>query len=96
MLNDEQVRHVAKLARIKLTDEEVKKFGKQLSNVLEYIDVLSEVDTKDVVGTNQVTGLTNVMDKDEIIKGQSTKAELLKCSELAVDSGQVRVIRVVK
>ncbi len=96
MLNDDQVRHVAKLARIKLTDGEVKKFGKQLSSVLEYIDILAEVDTKDVVGTSQVTGLTNVMDKDEVIKGQSTKAELLKCSELPVDSGQVRVIRVVK
>lgn len=96
MLNDDQVKHVAKLARIKLTDEEVKKFGKQLSSVLEYIDILAEVDTKDVVGTSQVTGLTNVMDKDEIIKGQSTKTELLKCSELPVDSGQVRVIRVVK
>lgn len=96
MLNDDQVKHVAKLARIKLTDEEVKKFGKQLSSVLEYIDILAEVDTKDVVETSQVTGLTNVMDKDEVIKGQSTKAELLKCSELPVDSGQVRVIRVVK
>lgn len=96
MLNDDQVKHVAKLARIKLTDEEVKKFGKQLSSVLEYIDILAEVDTKNVTETSQVTGLINVMDKDEVIKGQSTKAELLKCSELPVDSGQVRVIRVVK
>ena len=96
MLNDEQVKHVAKLARIKLTDQEVKKFGKQLSSVLEYIDILAEVDTKNVPETSQVTGLKNVMDKDEVIKGQSSKEELLKCSELPVDSGQVRVIRVVK
>lgn len=96
MLNDDQVRHVAKLARIKLTDEEVKKFGKQLSSVLDYVNILAEVDTKDIPETSQVTGLKNVMDKDEVIKSQSTKSELLKCSELPVDSGQVRVIRVVK
>lgn len=96
MLNDDQVRHVAKLARIKLTDEEVKKFGKQLSSVLDYVNILAEVDTKDIPETSQVTGLQNVMDKDEVIKSQSTKSELLKCSELPVDSGQVRVIRVVK
>lgn len=96
MLNDDQVKHVAKLARIKLTDEEVKKFGKQLSAVLNYMEILNEVDTKGVPETSQVTGLTNVMEKDEVMKGQSTREELLACSELPVDSKQVRVLRVVK
>lgn len=96
MLNDDQVRHVAKLARIKLTDDEVKKFGKQLSTVLEYVAILAEVNTDNVAETSQVTGLRNVMEKDEVLEGQSRKSELLKCSELPVDSGQVRVIRVVK
>lgn len=96
MLNDDQVKHVAKLARIKLTDEEVKRFGKQLSRVLEYIDILNEVDTKNVAETSQVTGLTNVMEKDEVMKGQSAREDLLECSELAVDSKQVRVMRVIK
>ncbi|MBI5754473.1 Asp-tRNA(Asn)/Glu-tRNA(Gln) amidotransferase subunit GatC [Candidatus Peregrinibacteria bacterium] len=96
MLNDDQVKHVAKLARIKLTDEEVKRFGKQLSGVLEYIDILSEVDTKNVSETSQVTGLTNVMEKDEVRKGQSTREELLACSELPVDGKQVRVLKTIK
>lgn len=95
MLNEEQVRHVAKLARIKLTDEEVKKFGKQLSAVLKYMEILNEVDTEGVPETSQVTGLTNVMEKDEVRKGQSTREELLACSESPVDSKQVRVLRAV-
>lgn len=96
MLSEDQVKHVAKLARIKLTDAEVKKFGKQLSAVLDYMDILNEVDTKKVTETSQVTGLKNVMEKDVILSGQAGKDELLKCSELPVDSGQVRVLRAVK
>ncbi|MEK7085994.1 MAG: Asp-tRNA(Asn)/Glu-tRNA(Gln) amidotransferase subunit GatC [Patescibacteria group bacterium] len=96
MLSEDQVKHVAKLARIKLTDVEVKKFGKQLSAVLDYMDILNEVDTKKVAETSQVTGLRSVMEEDGIFPGQSGKDELLKCSELPVDSGQVRVLRAVK
>lgn len=96
MLSEEQVKHVAKLARIKLTDEEVKKFGKQLSGVLDYMEILNEVDVDGVALTSQVTGLKNVMERDAILSGQSGREELLKCSELPVDSNQVRVMRIVK
>ncbi|OGJ41854.1 asparaginyl/glutamyl-tRNA amidotransferase subunit C, partial [Candidatus Peregrinibacteria bacterium RIFCSPLOWO2_01_FULL_39_12] len=71
MLTEDQVRHIAKLARIRLTDEEVKKFSKQLSGVLDYMDVLNEVDTKKVAETSQVTGLKNVMEEDAILPAQS-------------------------
>lgn len=96
MLSEEQVRHIAKLARIKLSDEEVKKFSTQLTNVLEYVDILSEVDTSKVAETSQVTGLTNMMEEDVLTPSQSSREELLNCSELAVDSNQLRVMRVVK
>ncbi len=96
MLSEEQVRDIAKLARIKLTDEEVSKFSKQLTSVLGYVDILGEVDTENVKETSQVTGLANVMEKDEIKKSQSTREELLGCSELAVDSNQVRVMNAIK
>ncbi len=58
------VAHVAKLANLPLTDEEKKKFEKQLSSILEYIEKLSEVDTKGIEPTSQVTGLENVMRED--------------------------------
>ena len=96
MLTEEQVRHIAKLARIRLTDEEVKKFSKQLTDVLEYVNILGEVDTENVVETSQVTGLKNVMEEDRLITSQSNREELLAMSELPVDSNQVRVIRVMK
>lgn len=96
MLSEEQVKHVAKLARINLKDEDVKKFGKQMSDVLEYMDILNEVDTNGVPETSQVTGLRNVMEEDVVLPAQSTREELSACSELPVDGKQVRVMRVVK
>lgn len=91
MLSEEQVRHVAKLARISLTEAEIKKFSTQLSKVIGYMDILNEVDTKKVAETSQVTGLKNIMGEDEIKKSPCSREELLACSELSVDSHQVRV-----
>lgn len=59
------VTHVAKLANLPLTPEEKKKFEKQLSETLEYVEKLNEIDTKNVEPTSQVTGLENVTREDE-------------------------------
>lgn len=65
-LTKQQVLHVAKLSKLDLTQAEVEKFSKQLSEVLDYISKLDEVDTKNVEPTSQTTGLTNVLRDDEI------------------------------
>jgi aspartyl-tRNA(Asn)/glutamyl-tRNA(Gln) amidotransferase subunit C len=65
-LTKEEVKHIAKLAKLKLTEEEVEKFQKQLSEVLEYMKVLNEVETGRVEPTAQVTGLENVFREDEV------------------------------
>lgn len=59
------VPHIARLANLTLTDEEIKKFEKQLSEVLEYVKKLEEVDTKDIIETSQVTGLENIFREDK-------------------------------
>ena len=65
-LSRDQVKHIAKLARLSLTEEEVEKFQRQLSEVLEYMEVLNEVETEGVEPTAQVTGLENVFREDEV------------------------------
>ncbi len=60
------VRHVADLARIALTDDEVERFTKQLSVVLDSVGRLREVDTEDIAPTASVLPLTNVMRDDEV------------------------------
>ncbi len=91
MLNDEEVRHVAKLARLKLSDDEVSRFGGQMNEVLEYMDILKELDVDGVEITNQVTGLSNAMRDDEVFAGTATPSDLLACSELPVESDQIKV-----
>lgn len=60
------VQYVAKLARIRLSPNEIKQLGKQLRNVLAYIDKLKEVDTKTIQPTSHPLPLKNVFRKDEV------------------------------
>ena len=69
-LDKKEVLHVAKLARLTLSPEEEEKFAKQLSQVVEYIGQLAEVNTEGVEPTSQTTGLTDVFRTDEL-KGQN-------------------------
>ena len=63
-LERSQVEHIAALARIGLTEEEVQMFGEQLSNILEQFEVLKELDTSGVVPAGHAGGLQNVMRED--------------------------------
>jgi len=90
MLSEEEVRHVATLARLDLTDEEAKKFAKQMSDVLSYMEILNEVDTDKVEATSQVTRLKNVSREDKV-ENWCDREELLECTELPVENNQIKV-----
>ena len=66
-LSKDEVLHIAKLARLTLTDAELDKYAKQLSGILEYVEKLKEIDAKGVEPTAQVTGLYNVWREDAVI-----------------------------
>lgn len=59
-----QVKHVAKLANLPLSEEEEEKYAEQLSKILEYIEQLNKVDTSDIEPTFNVSGLSNVQAED--------------------------------
>ena len=63
-LERSQVEHIAALARIGLTEEEVLMFGEQLSDILEQFEVLKELDTSGVAPTGHAGGLQTVMRED--------------------------------
>ena len=65
MISEEEVRHVADLARLGLTDEEVKRMGRQLGAILESIDQIGELDLANVPPTTNALNLTNVLRPDE-------------------------------
>lgn len=64
MLTTEEVKKIAVLARIELTEQQVEKFRKDLSTVLDYVAELNEVDVEGVEEVSQVTGLVNVQRED--------------------------------
>lgn len=88
-LTAEQVRHIAKLARLRLTDEEAGKMAKELTSILKYVDMLTEVDTSKVKPTAQVIGLQNVL-RDDVVRTNSTPPDdLLGCSPLPIVDHQI-------
>ncbi|GIO37568.1 glutamyl-tRNA(Gln) amidotransferase subunit C [Paenibacillus antibioticophila] len=60
------VEHVAKLARLNLTEEERETFTVQLNAILQYAEKLNELDTDQVEPTTHVLHLSNVMREDEV------------------------------
>ncbi len=73
----EEVKKLAELARLELTPVESERFAVTISAVLEYMSMLSEVDTSTVVPTYQVTGLIDVVREDMAVPSRVTPAELV-------------------
>lgn len=65
MLSREQVLHVARLARLQLTEPEVERFAGELSGITDWIDKIGELDLADVEPTSHVVALENVLRPDE-------------------------------
>lgn len=77
-LSLEEVEHIASLSRLELSPDEKTLFADQLSDVLDYVDQLQEVDTNDVVPLNNATGLTNIYRDDEVENSEITHDDIAK------------------
>lgn len=75
-LSKDQVKHVAKLANLPLTEEEEEKYSGQLSKILEYVDQLNRVDTSNVEPTFNVSGNTNITQEDLVNKSLTQEKAL--------------------
>lgn len=73
MLTEKEVKRVAELARIGLTDEELKKFEGQLTTILDFINELQKLKTDKVKPLSQTTGLKNVFRQDLVLPSLSQK-----------------------
>ena len=75
-LDETAVRHVARLARLKITDAEAALFASQLSKVLEYVEQLNEVDTRNVPPTAHALPVSNVFREDVVRDSLTTNQAL--------------------
>jgi aspartyl-tRNA(Asn)/glutamyl-tRNA(Gln) amidotransferase subunit C len=65
-LSQEEVLHIARLARLGLTQDDVERFREQLSNILDNFEVLKEVESEGVPPTTHAVPLQNVLREDEV------------------------------
>jgi aspartyl-tRNA(Asn)/glutamyl-tRNA(Gln) amidotransferase subunit C len=65
-ISREEVLHIALLARLGLTEEEVSRLSEQLSHILENFEALKQVDTENVPPTSQSIALQNVLGEDNV------------------------------
>ena len=65
MIERDQVLHVARLARLRLSDEEVARMSSELSTILDHIEKIGELDLEDVEPTSHVVEVENVLRDDE-------------------------------
>lgn len=86
MLDREQVLHVAKLARLELSDDDVQRMASELSKVLEHVDRIRELDLDGVPPTAHAVDVAGVMRADEPVPGLSNAAALAAAPE-PVDGG---------
>jgi len=95
MLSKEEVKHIAKLARLGLTEKEIKKFQKELSSILDYMEKLKEVDVSKTEPASHSIKIENVMRDDE---SQKPKLESKKLLELAPETkgGYLKVKSILK
>ncbi|MBE3578110.1 MAG: Asp-tRNA(Asn)/Glu-tRNA(Gln) amidotransferase subunit GatC [Limnochordales bacterium] len=93
-LSQEQVEHVARLARLALREEEKAIFAEQLGQILAYAAKIRELDLANVEPTAHVLGLTNVTRPDEVRPSLSQEEVLQNGPE--VQDGYFRVPRIVE
>ena len=93
-LNRKDVEHVALLSRLELSEKELDKFTGQLDAILEYIDVLNQVDTSAVEPMAHVLEIRNVMRADEVQPSLPREAALQNAPD--AEDGFFKVPKIVE
>ena len=65
-ISREEVKHIAKLARLEFSEQEIDRFTEQLSTILDYVSKLNELETGNVKPTSHVIDLKNCFKEDEV------------------------------
>ena len=91
-LTREDVLHIARLARLGLTETELEKFREQLSNILENFEILQGVDTGDIPPTAQSITLQNIVREDTVVASLPQDQVLANAPQKDGDYFRVRAV----
>jgi aspartyl-tRNA(Asn)/glutamyl-tRNA(Gln) amidotransferase subunit C len=92
-LSRDDVLKLASLSKLRLSEAEIERLRAELSEILNYVEILDQVDSEGLEPTYQVTGLKNIMREDELETYGYETADLLKNAP-DVQDGQFKVKRV--
>ena len=87
------VAYVAKLARLDITDEQVEDLQKDMESILEYIDLLGELDVDGIEATAHAAPLTNIVRSDEVVKFENREG-ILANAPATIDDELIKVPQV--
>ena len=93
-LSRDDILKLANLARLQLTEPEITTYADELSEILQYVELLQKVDVTGLKPTNQVTGLTNVTRLDEVID-YGYKPEALYANLPSLEADHIKVKRMI-
>jgi aspartyl-tRNA(Asn)/glutamyl-tRNA(Gln) amidotransferase subunit C len=85
MIDRDEVRHVARLARLELSDEEVERMAAELAGVLEHIARIGELDLEGVPPTSHVVAVENALRPDEPVPSLTREQALAAAPSVAAD-----------
>lgn len=88
------VKHIANLSRLTVSEQEIEKFTEQFNQILDYADILQKVDTTGIEPTPYVLPLSNVLREDAAVEGVSHEEALKNAPE--VHNGGFKVPRVLE
>ncbi len=91
-LSREEVLHIAALAKVGVTEEDVERFREQLSNILEYFEALQKLDTSGVPPTAQSIALQNVIMCDDVRPSMTPDEVLANAPQREEDFFKVKIV----
>jgi aspartyl-tRNA(Asn)/glutamyl-tRNA(Gln) amidotransferase subunit C len=75
MLSKDEVKRIAQLARLEISDEEAEKYSRELSDILGFVEKLNELDLEGVESVGHITGAKNVIREDKVIETDEEQKE---------------------
>ena len=94
IISEDEIKHIAKLANLNLTEEEIKGYAKDLTDILGMANLVNNVNTDDVDETIEFNDLYNVFRKDEI--KQCSKRDELLSNAPSQEEGMFRIPKVLE
>jgi len=76
-IDTKTVKHIANLVRLGISEEEARKFSSQFTSIIEYFNMLNEVDTENVIPASDLANAQNVL-REDVVKPSMSREEFLK------------------